>query len=96
MEAFHGASSSSSFLSSSNHRWTYHAFLSFRGKDTRKAFTAHLYEALRRNDINTFMDDKLRSGEEISPHFSKPLKSQRFQSLYSLKTTHHPDGAWTS
>jgi hypothetical protein len=67
MEAFHGASTSSSALSSSIHQWTYDAFLSFRGEDTRKSFTAHLYAALRRNDINTFMDDKLRSGEEISP-----------------------------
>jgi deoxyribodipyrimidine photolyase len=65
--AFHGASSSSSFSSSSISQWTYDVFLSFRGEDTRKTFTAHLYTALRRNGINTFMDDKLRSGEEISP-----------------------------
>jgi deoxyribodipyrimidine photolyase len=65
--AFHGASSSSSSSFSSVSRWTYDVFLSFRGEDTRKTFTAHLYSALRRNGINTFMDDKLRSGEEITP-----------------------------
>jgi hypothetical protein len=65
--AFHGASSSSSSSFSSVSRWTYDVFLSFRGEDTRKTFTAHLYSALRRNEINTFMDDKLRSGEEITP-----------------------------
>jgi hypothetical protein len=64
--AFYGSSSSSSSSSSSIFRWTYDVFLSFRGEDTRKTFTAHLYAALRRNGINAFTDDKLRSGEEIS------------------------------
>jgi len=68
----HGASSSS--LSSSIHRWAYDAFLSFRGRDTRRAFTAHLYAALSRNDNNTFMDAKLRSGEEISPALLKAIE----------------------
>jgi hypothetical protein len=72
MAAFHRASSSS--LLSSIYQCTYHAFLSFRGEDTRNAFTAHLYAALRRNDINTFMDDKLRSGEEISPSLLKAIE----------------------
>jgi hypothetical protein len=72
MAAVHGASSSSP--SSSIHQWAYDAFLSFRGQDTRRAFTAHLYAALRRNDINTFMDDKLRSGEEISPSLLKAIE----------------------
>jgi hypothetical protein len=72
MAAFHGASSSS--LSSSIHQCAYDAFLSFRGQDTRSVFTAHLYAALRRNDINTFMDDKLRSGEEISPALLKAIE----------------------
>jgi hypothetical protein len=78
MAAFHGSSSSSSSSfsspSSSISQCTYDVFLSFRGEDTRKTFTAHLYAALRRNDINTFMDDKLRSGEEISPALLKAIK----------------------
>ncbi|XP_062152336.1 G-type lectin S-receptor-like serine/threonine-protein kinase At4g03230 [Alnus glutinosa] len=72
MAAFHGASSSS--LSSSIYQCAYDVFLSFRGQDTRRAFTAHLYAALRRNDINTFMDDKLRSEEEISPGLLKAIE----------------------
>jgi hypothetical protein len=72
MAAFDGASSSS--LSSSIHQCAYDVFLSFRGQDTRRAFTAHLYAALRRNDINTFMDEKLRSGEEISPALLKAIE----------------------
>ncbi|ONI28803.1 hypothetical protein PRUPE_1G162500 [Prunus persica] len=59
-----GASSSSAPFTKS---WKYHVFLSFRGFDTRSNFTSHLYSALRREGINTFMDDdELRRGEEIS------------------------------
>ena len=76
MAAFHGSCSSSSFSSpSSSICWcTYDVFLSFRGKDTRKTFIAHLYAALCQNDINTFMDDKLKSGEDISPTLLKTIK----------------------
>jgi len=72
MAASPGASSSS--LSSSIHQCAYDVFLSFRGQDTRRAFTAHLYAALSRNDNNTFMDAKLRSGEEISPALLKAIE----------------------
>ena len=48
--------------------WSYDVFLSFRGEDTRNNFTAHLYDALCRKGINTFMDDdNLGRGEAISP-----------------------------
>jgi hypothetical protein len=56
------------------HQCTYDSFLSFRGQDTRNAFAAHLYEALRRNDINTFMDDKLKRGGEISQALLKVIE----------------------
>ncbi|XP_059455282.1 disease resistance protein RUN1-like [Corylus avellana] len=68
--AFDGPSSSSS--SSSISRWD--VFLSFRGKDTRNNFTAHLCAALRREGILTFMDDKLRTGEKISPALVKAIE----------------------
>ena len=43
-------------------------FLSFRGEDTRHGFTSHLYDALCRKQIETFIDDdKLERGDEISP-----------------------------
>ncbi|XP_054790054.1 disease resistance protein Roq1-like [Prosopis cineraria] len=45
----------------------YHVFLSFRGKDTRRSFTDHLYAALLRKGIVTFKDDKeLERGRVIS------------------------------
>ncbi|XP_059455225.1 TMV resistance protein N-like [Corylus avellana] len=70
--AFRGASSTSS--SSSIHPCRYDVFLSFRGKDTRLNFTAHLHQALHQKGINTFIDDEeLRSGEEISSALLKVI-----------------------
>jgi hypothetical protein len=91
MAAFRGASFSSSLT-----RWAYDAFLSFRGEDTRKTFTAHLYEALCRNGINTFMDDKLRSGDEISVALVKAIEDSEISIIVLSKAMHHPDGVWTS
>ncbi|GLT53804.1 hypothetical protein SLA2020_270500 [Shorea laevis] len=82
MAAIHGASSSSSSFSSS---FIYDVFLSFRGEDTRKTFTAHLYAALRRNGINTFMDNKLRSGEEISPALIKAIEESEISIIVLSK-----------
>ena len=63
--------------SSSTHRWEYDVFLSFRGEDTRRSFTGHLYKALCDKDIYTFMDDKLRRGENISEELLKTIKRSR-------------------
>jgi hypothetical protein len=71
---FQGASSSSS---SFTRPWPYDVFLSFRGQDTRDNFTAHLYDALREKGIYSYMDDKLRGGEEISPALFKAIKESR-------------------
>ncbi|KAK9266081.1 hypothetical protein L1049_021427 [Liquidambar formosana] len=49
--------SSYSSCSFSSHRWSYDVFLSFRGEDTRKNFTDHLYSALKSAGINTFSDN---------------------------------------
>ncbi|XP_056162045.1 disease resistance protein RPV1-like isoform X1 [Syzygium oleosum] len=44
----------------------YEVFLSFRGEDTRKGFTDHLYHNLDNAGIHVFRDDnELRVGEEI-------------------------------
>jgi hypothetical protein len=77
--ALYGASSSSSPIQA------YNVFLSFRGKDTRKTFTAHLYADLRRNGINSFMDDKLRSGEEISPALVKAIEQSEISIIVFSK-----------
>ncbi|XP_058008198.1 disease resistance protein RPV1-like [Hevea brasiliensis] len=45
----------------------YDVFISFRGKAIREGFLSHLFDALQRKQINTFLDENLRKGEEISP-----------------------------
>ena len=82
------ASSSSCFPSSSSSssssivpgwRYKYQVFISFRGSDTRKKFTSHLYEALKRNCITAFRDDEsLERGEFISPELLRAIEESRF------------------
>ena len=72
------SSSSTSSTSSSTHQWKYDVFLSFRGEDTRKSFTDHLHTALCQKGINTFMDDQLRRGEQISPALLNAIEESRF------------------
>ncbi|KAL6289133.1 hypothetical protein ACE6H2_006643 [Prunus campanulata] len=70
-------SSTSSPSSSFTQSWTYDVFLSFRGEDTRKTFTDHLYTALDRLGIHTFIDDELPRGEEISPQLLKAIEDSK-------------------
>ncbi|XP_010245185.1 PREDICTED: TMV resistance protein N-like [Nelumbo nucifera] len=68
---------SSSSVSSTS-RWNYDVFLSFRGEDTRKNFTDHLYTALVQKGVYTFRDDEeLRKGEEISSELLKAIEESR-------------------
>ncbi|KAM1708911.1 hypothetical protein COP1_001862 [Malus domestica] len=56
-----------SMATSSSSSWKYEVFLNFRGEDTRKIFVGHLYGALRRKGINTFIDaEELRKGDDLS------------------------------
>ncbi|KAI9215650.1 hypothetical protein POPTR_T002568v4 [Populus trichocarpa] len=58
--------------------WTYDVFLSFRGEDTRKTFTDHLYAALVQAKIHTFRDDdELPRGEEISDHVLRAIQESK-------------------
>ena len=52
-------------------------FLSFRGEDTRLGFVSHLYNALCQRGINTFIDNNLQRGEEISIGLLKVIESSR-------------------
>ncbi|XP_065637594.1 uncharacterized protein LOC111990259 isoform X3 [Quercus suber] len=65
------ASSSSS--SSSFTRRQYDVFLNFRSEDTR-GFTGHLYQALCEEGHNTFIDNGLPNGEEISAELLKVIE----------------------
>ncbi|CAJ1969249.1 unnamed protein product [Sphenostylis stenocarpa] len=52
----------------------YDVFLSFRGEDTRKKFTSHLYDALKQKKVETFIDYRLEKGEEISTTLIKAIE----------------------
>ena len=63
----------------------YDVFLSFRGEDTRNGFTSNLNGILRHNGINTFMDDKLRRGENISTELLEAIESSRISIIVFSK-----------
>ncbi|XP_015076665.1 TMV resistance protein N-like isoform X1 [Solanum pennellii] len=72
------ASSSSASNSKYYPRWKYVVFLSFRGEDTRKTFTGHLYEGLRNRGINTFQDDKrLEHGDSIPKELLRAIEDSQ-------------------
>ncbi|XP_010536135.1 PREDICTED: TMV resistance protein N-like isoform X1 [Tarenaya hassleriana] len=60
------AAAAYSFPSYSASRFRYDVFISFRGPDTRNGFASHLFSALCRAKIKTFMDHKLEKGEDIA------------------------------
>ncbi|GLT71274.1 hypothetical protein SLA2020_433070 [Shorea laevis] len=64
--------------SPSKSRWNRDVFLSFRGEDTRKTFTDHLYTALVQAGILTFRDDEeLPRGNHISTELLKAIQGSR-------------------
>lgn len=73
-----GASSSSSYSSSTTQSWTYDVFLSFRGKDTRNNFISHLHSKFVGNGIKIFLDDLgLDRGENIEPALFKAIEESQ-------------------
>ncbi|KAL5845772.1 hypothetical protein ACOSQ3_009296 [Xanthoceras sorbifolium] len=69
--------SSSSSTTTATHIFKHEVFLSFRGEDTRHGFTSHLYHALRQKQIETFIDDQLVRGDEISPALLRAIEESR-------------------
>ncbi|PWA53083.1 NB-ARC domains-containing protein [Artemisia annua] len=68
------ASSSSSSLITSHPCHSYDVFLSFRGEDTRRSFTDHLYAALKQAGIHTFRDDdEMERGKQLEPELKKAI-----------------------
>ncbi|KAH0739125.1 hypothetical protein KY290_037830 [Solanum tuberosum] len=64
--------------SSTFSHFSYDVFLNFRGEDTRKTFTGHLYTRLCQVGINTFIDDEeLRKGKVISTELEKAVEESR-------------------
>lgn len=76
---------SSSSSSSATPKETHEVFLSFRGDDTRKKFTSHLNNALRRLDIKTYIDDNLERGDEISQALLKAIEEAKLSVIVFSK-----------
>ncbi|CAL5378182.1 unnamed protein product [Camellia sinensis] len=63
---------------SSISRYAFHVFISFRGEDTRKNFTDHLYTALVGAGLRTFRDDdEIERGKNIKSELERAIKQSR-------------------
>ncbi|XP_044488963.1 TMV resistance protein N-like [Mangifera indica] len=65
MASSSSSSSSSSSFYSTTPKPKYKVFIRFRTGDTRTSFTSHPYEELCRENIATFIEDKLIEGDQI-------------------------------
>ncbi|KEH18360.1 putative TIR domain, P-loop containing nucleoside triphosphate hydrolase [Medicago truncatula] len=66
-----------SLASSSSHHASlkkYDVFISFRGEDTRVGFISHLYKALRRKHIHTYIDNLIEKGDQVWAELVKAMK----------------------
>ncbi|KAG5224789.1 disease resistance protein [Salix suchowensis] len=71
------ASSSPPTLTNAQTQVKFDVFLSFRGEDTRAGFTSHLYAALNRKQILTFIDYQLVRGDEISASLLRTIEEAK-------------------
>ncbi|KAJ9564033.1 hypothetical protein OSB04_009193 [Centaurea solstitialis] len=77
----------SSSSSSVEKRFKHDVYLSFRGEDTRKAFTDHLHSALEQQGIRTYKDDEtLITGESsIKSSLFKAIEESNFSIIVFSK-----------
>ena len=67
-------------------KFTYDVFLSFRGIDTRKNFTDHLYKALKNACVETFRDDdEIERGENIKSELQRAIKESKMSIIVFSK-----------
>lgn len=85
----HGQENTS--MESSNN---YDVFINFRGKDTRRGFVSHLHEALGRNDIKTYLDDRdLERGNKISSSLFKAIEQSKISIV--VFSENYASSRWT-
>ncbi|KAM7493401.1 hypothetical protein LguiB_028010 [Lonicera macranthoides] len=78
--------SSQEAASSSTFGYNYQVFLSFRGEDTRKTFTDHLYTALVQAGLRTFRDDDdIERGKRIELELGKAIQESRISIIVFSK-----------
>ncbi|KAM7478672.1 hypothetical protein LguiA_026885 [Lonicera macranthoides] len=72
--------------SSSTFGYNYQVFLSFRGEDTRKTFTDHLYTALDQAGLRTFIDDDdIERGKRLEFELCKAIQESRISIIVFSK-----------
>ncbi|XP_021909799.1 TMV resistance protein N-like [Carica papaya] len=60
-------------------------FISFRSEDTGDNFTSHLYAGLCRKKIQTFICNKLKTGDGISPAILKAIETSKLSVIVFSK-----------
>ncbi|KAL6130696.1 hypothetical protein ACLB2K_069075 [Fragaria x ananassa] len=71
--------------SSSGGSFKYDVFINFRGEDTRRSFVCHLYDALKRTALDTFIDsEELQKGHDLSELY-KAIQDSRLSILVFSK-----------
>ncbi|MED6119776.1 hypothetical protein PIB30_014826 [Stylosanthes scabra] len=79
-------SKSTTTTSSSERRWIYDVFLSFRGTDTRTIFISHLYNSLTTAGIYVFKDnEELRKGGQVSSLLMQAIQVSRISIIVFSK-----------
>ncbi|KAM7478669.1 hypothetical protein LguiA_026882 [Lonicera macranthoides] len=72
--------------SSSIRRYNYQVFLNFRGEDTRKTFTDHLYTAIVQAGLRTFRDDdEIERGKRLKLELHKAIQQSRISIIVLSK-----------
>ncbi|KAM7478655.1 hypothetical protein LguiA_026868 [Lonicera macranthoides] len=67
-------------------KYNYQVFLSFRGPDTRKTFTDHLYTALVQAGLRTFIDDnEIERGKRLELELGKAIQQSRISIIVLSK-----------
>ncbi|KAM5554555.1 hypothetical protein ABKV19_022779 [Rosa sericea] len=93
MALFRSQKASLSKYTASPYPFRYHVFLSFRGEDTRKNFTDHLYAALVNAGFHTFRDDpELERGENIKEKLENAI--QQSQSSVIVFSKDYTSSRW--
>ncbi|BBG96045.1 Disease resistance protein TIR-NBS-LRR class family [Prunus dulcis] len=77
----------------SSRTWKYQVFLSFRGEDTRKGFTGHLYAALSDAGIHAFLDyNELKRAEFIKNQLQQAIHGSMISIIVFSKR--YADSSW--
>ncbi|XP_062082989.1 TMV resistance protein N-like [Humulus lupulus] len=70
----------------------YDVFISFRGEDTRRTITSHLEKALKERGIETYIDNRLERGEEISKALLDAIEDSKFSIV--IFSTNYATSSW--